>query len=372
VKPGRRAGIRLIRTLGLAFGLVASSLAGEIASGVTPGALNLAAKSAILIDERSGVVLFEKDADAIRYPASTTKVLTSLLLLELVPLDSAVSAPESCVQVEGSSLHLKPFEQVKAKDLLFGILLRSANDACHALAVHVSGSDEEFAKLMNQRASEIGCRRTHFVRPHGLHDDTHYTTARDLMLIAREAMKNDVFRQVGNCFVGSAMRNGYRFISVILNSPDWKADQKALMNWGFRSYQRSVVIKRGDEAMTVPVPGGMPTELPVRLNEDVHYAHSIETPPVLTRTFTPRFDFKLPVEIGAEVGTITLADGRGWTKELPAFALAPATARPMVAGATNWWSTPIAVGLIGLTLLVRNRTKRIVTNYSQSPKCPNR
>ena len=159
-------------------------------------AMDISAKSAIIIDAGSGKVLWERDADVLRYPASTTKIMTGMLLLERCLPDDLITAPVGIDKVPPSSMHLKPNEQVSAKDMLYALMLRSANDGAVAVADHVSGSIPAFAELMNERAREIGCRSTHFHNPNGLNDPEHVTTARDLAMIAREAMKYEAFREV--------------------------------------------------------------------------------------------------------------------------------------------------------------------------------
>ncbi|MCE9557792.1 MAG: D-alanyl-D-alanine carboxypeptidase [Armatimonadetes bacterium] len=242
----------------------------------------LSATSAIVIDADSGVVLWEKNPDKRVFPASTTKVMTALLLLENTAPGDLIKAPKDVRKVGQSSLHLAPGEKVSSRDMLKALMLRSANDACYAIAVHVSGSVGDFSKLMNAKAEELGCTETHFVTPNGLHDSMHYTTARDLSTIAREAMKLESFRNVvrlqkstikrsvnksdvtlenrnlwlgkdgsatgiktgftrpaGHCLVGSATRNGVSIITVIMKSGDWIRDQENLVDWVFTNASRS-------------------------------------------------------------------------------------------------------------------------------------
>jgi D-alanyl-D-alanine carboxypeptidase (penicillin-binding protein 5/6) len=350
----------------LALGVGASALANA-------PELMVNARSAIIVDERSGVILWEKDAYALRYPASTTKIMTALLLLENSRFEEVVTAPKDTEKVEGSSLHLKPGERMSVKDLLYAIMLRSANDACHAYAVHLAGSDAGFAKLMNERADQIGCISTHFATPHGLPNDQHVTTAYDLSLIAREAMKHPDFREVvktkkrnvqrsinqkdllvenknkflewdathdgiktgftraaKGCFVGSATRNGYRFVTVILGSEDWKKDQKAMIDWAFKHYTRSVVFRKGEVIAETPVPNGA-TLLKAAVKGDVHYAHEKGRTPKLSVELSLNEPVSLPVEPGVEIGKAKLTDGLGWFQEVPVVAaeqvaLAPRTA----------------------------------------------
>ena len=162
---------------------------------------DLVAASAILIDGHTGRVLYQKDPDTVRYPASTTKIMTLLLALENVDdLDATITIPKEANQYpEGSSLvGLYTGEEMTWRTLLNVFFICSGNDAGIAIAVLIAGSEEAFADMMNERAQEIGCTNTHFTNPHGFHDPDHYTTARDLAMIALEAMKNPEFRTIAS------------------------------------------------------------------------------------------------------------------------------------------------------------------------------
>jgi D-alanyl-D-alanine carboxypeptidase (penicillin-binding protein 5/6) len=160
------------------------------------GELTIFARGAISMDALSGAVLYEKDADSPQYPASTTKVMTALLIIEEGDLDKEVVITAETQKVGESSLYLKEGETYTRRTLLYGALLKSANDACHALAVDNAGSVAAFAEKMTRRAGELGATRTRFRNPHGLHDPQHVTTARDLATIARAAMRQPLFRQI--------------------------------------------------------------------------------------------------------------------------------------------------------------------------------
>lgn len=256
------------------------TILGLICSGIALAqpALTIRAKAGIIVDAASGIVLWEKNPDAKMYPASTTKIMTGLLLIENTLPDDMIKAPRDVQSVGESSMNLVPGEKLSAVDLLTGIMLRSANDGAYAAAIHVAGSNKKFAAMMNERAAALGCSSTNFVNPHGLHHDQHYTSARDLAIIARAAMMNDQFRAVvrqpilsisrgdggaeeisnrnrwlgadpsadgiktgytrkaGRCFVGSATRDGVQIITVQLNSTDWVADQPKMVDWAFANF----------------------------------------------------------------------------------------------------------------------------------------
>ncbi len=259
----------------------------------------LYALSAILVTQDKGEVIFEKDADTIRYPASMTKILTVLLGIQYAEsngiLNNTVTVSETAVNVpsDSSTMYLTAGEEVHFIDILYGTMLLSANDGANVIAETVSGSIPQFVELMNQAAAAYGCNSTHFVNAHGYHDDNHYSTARDIAVLAREAMKNDLFREIagtvsytiprsnkhrarnittkseymltgseespnkyyfeyangiktgshshsGYCFAGSASKDGVDLVSVVMftgKRARW-ADTIKLMNYGFSQYMR--------------------------------------------------------------------------------------------------------------------------------------
>lgn len=158
--------------------------------------LKLAARGAIALDSWSGLPLFEKNADTRFYPASTTKIMTALLVIESGGLEQEVEITADDARVGESSLSIRPGERFTRRQMLYGLLLKSANDVAHALGRDNAGSIAEFAAKMNRRAEELGCSDTRFQNPHGLHHPNHYTTPRDLSLIARAAMAQPLFRQI--------------------------------------------------------------------------------------------------------------------------------------------------------------------------------
>ena len=256
--------------------------------------LDVSAPSAIVISAETGQVLWSKDANTPRFPASTTKIMTALLLIERCRADEVITAPKGIKDVKESSMHLEEGEQISAHDMLYALLLRSANDGCVAVADHISGSVPAFAALMNQRAKELGCTATHFDNPNGLNDPNHTISAHDLALIAREAMTHpefrDVVRQVkhritrtidqkdtwmvsrnkwlrkdptadgiktgwtvpaGHCYVGSATRRGFRVITVVMHSAHWEADHKKMLHWAYATFQPETLTSP-DHPLTMP------------------------------------------------------------------------------------------------------------------------
>ena len=160
------------------------------------GELPLAAKGAIVLDSYTGRALYEKNADEPQYPASTTKIMTALLVIEAGDLDREVEVTEEDARVGESSLNIRPGERYTRRQMLFGLMLKSANDVAHSLGRDNAGSAEAFGLKMTERARELGATTTNFRNANGLHDAQHYTTPRDLVLIARAAMQQPYFRQI--------------------------------------------------------------------------------------------------------------------------------------------------------------------------------
>lgn len=163
----------------------------------------VAAKAALLIDLNTGRVVYEQDADEQIYPASLTKIMTCLIALENGNLSDVVTVTESALEgldEDSSVAGLLVGEQLTLENLLYCMMVVSGSDACNAIAEHIAGSVADFVRMMNQRAYELGCRSTHFTNPHGLHDESHYTTARDLAIITQAALKSENFRQIVDCY----------------------------------------------------------------------------------------------------------------------------------------------------------------------------
>ncbi|MDE7380478.1 MAG: D-alanyl-D-alanine carboxypeptidase [Clostridia bacterium] len=232
----------------------------------------------VAMELTSGKILHEKNIDCRLPMASTTKIMTAIIIVEECKLDEVITVPEQSVGVEGSSIYLKHGEQISVKDLLYGLMMRSGNDAACALAIHHSGSVEAFVEHMNSRAEEMGATNSHFKNPSGLPDNEHYTTARDLCNIARYAMSNDTFSEIvgsksysgdfrqyvnknrllsmldgangvktgytekaGRCLVSSAKRGNMDVVCVVLNCYDMFERSKKLINNCFDRYSAEII-----------------------------------------------------------------------------------------------------------------------------------
>lgn len=285
----------------LSAALCAVFLAGSTvhAAASDPRAPSVAAQAYCVLDSVTGRVLFQRNADERRSPASTTKIMTALVVLERADVDAKVKVSQEAANTRGSSMWLSAGEEVTVGDLLYGLLLNSGNDAGVALAEHVAGSVEEFARLMNEKARELGALSTQFKNPHGLDEPGHYSTAHDLSIIARAAMANPEFAaivatrrkvvpwdghkqdralhshnkflwsyegatgvktgytdQAGKCLIASAFRDGWTVIATVLNSGQMYNDAATLMNVAYQSYKPTTLVRKGDVVGTVRVERG--------------------------------------------------------------------------------------------------------------------
>ena len=270
-------------------------------SGNAAGAdISVSARSAVLIEASSGEVIWAKNPDTRMPMASTTKIMTALVALELGDITKKVKISPLAVGVEGSSIYLSENEVLTLEELLYAMMLESANDAAAAIAIEIGGSIEGFAELMNKKAQSMGLCNTHFENPHGLDGETHYTTARELALIAREALSNETFRKIvsahkkviplgngegarvlvnhnkmldryegatgvktgftkksGRCLVSSAERDGLTFIAVTLNAPDDWNDHENMLNLAFSLYEKRTLCDIGSFSYIMPLCGGV-------------------------------------------------------------------------------------------------------------------
>lgn len=264
------------------------------------GGVKRGASGKVLIEQSSRRVLYGENQNEKCYPASTTKVLTAYIALQRLPLNLVVTIPKQAAGVEGSSIYLKAGEKITVEDLLFGLMLRSGNDAATALAIAVAGSVDAFADLMNETAASLGAKNSHFVNPHGLHDDNHYTTPYDLALITAAAYELEDFNRIvgtsvrkievdgqataignknkllklydgangvktgyttksGRCLVGGAKRENMQLITVALNCPDMWNDTMAMFDLGFDRYDMVAL----DSALLRSQEGKKPVEVRV-------------------------------------------------------------------------------------------------------------
>lgn len=347
--------------------------------------------AAILIDPETGQVLYEKNADEIRPPASLTKMMTALLVAESGDLDRIVEVPPEAAAVGETSMHLTAGERISLYDLLVGALLPSANDAAAACAMAVDGSVEAFVEHMNRRAAELGMTRTHFVNPHGLHGDDHVSTARDLGLLsvavmarpelraivklrqatvpwpghdrprvlvnrnrllsrwdACDGIKTGYTRQAGRCLAASAFVDGWRLICVVLASKDSWSDAQMLLEWGFNSFYKVALISSAVTTATIEVRGGVKPTVQARAAEDVIA--------VLPRTTRPEEPVLLesscaaPVRTGGVVGRIGVRMPDGTMRAVDLLALSDVAQSPWAMILQHWWSQGALAAVLALAV----------------------
>lgn len=313
--------------------------------------LGLSAESYILIDGNTGRVLYERDAHRKMPMASTTKIMTALVALEEGSVEDKVTIKRECVGIEGSSIYLRDGEIITLKDMLYGLMLRSGNDAAEAIALHIGGSIENFVSLMNKKAQSIGALNTNFVNPHGLHDDLHYSTAYDLALITKAAFSYDEFANIvksksyiadreennyfynknktlwqyeggdgvktgytirsGRCLVSSASKNGMRLIAVSLRAGDWFNDNYKLLDYGFNNYKQSFIYDKGQFVKKINVTKGNKEHVNLVAEESFFYPLKEGEREKIKISIDVPSDIEATIEKGDKIGYInTYLDGQ--------------------------------------------------------------
>lgn len=356
---------RFISIMITAVFIMTAVFTGTAYADVTP-APQTAAQCAVLIDANTGEVLMDKDMNMTEFPASTTKMMTALLAIEHLDLDQVVTVGEDVVNIDGSGLDIKPGEQFTVEQLLYGMMLKSANDMAVVLADAVSGNSANFAILMNQKAARIGCTGTNFVTPNGLPDDQHVSTPHDLALIAAEGMKNPTFakivknkhytipatnmspeRKVTNsnqlltnkktlmvdgverpyhydgikgvktgftnaaqaCLAADAERNGLDLISVTMHDSreEQYPDAIKILDWGFANYKALTVINKNKVLAEADVENGASKTVNLVPEKDIKMAAEKNVTSRKDLSYkTKAKPLTAPVKKGTEAGTITI------------------------------------------------------------------
>lgn len=301
----------------------------------------VSARSAIVMDADTGRVLWDENPDSKALIASTTKIMTALLIAEECDISAKVAVPEQAVGIEGSSIYLKAGEVLTVEALLYGMMLHSGNDAATVLALYCAGTLENFSRKMNDKAESLGLTNTHFANPHGLDSEENYSTARDLARLTAYAMDNPVFYNVvstksatfgertftnhnkllwkykgtvgvktgytmsaGRILVSCAERDKRRLIAVTISDPnDWH-DHCAMLDYGFSVYTQTVAVRAAEVELRIPVIGGAePVALAV-LKEDYIYPlaehESVELEYHIAEFVYP------PVVMGEDAGSISI------------------------------------------------------------------
>lgn len=316
--------------------------------------LGLNAKSAILMEESTGNILYESNPDERLPIASVTKVMTMLLIMEAVDsgkisLDDMVTVSENAMSYGGSTMFLETGEQLTVNDMLKGIAVASANDGCVAMAEHLAGSESAFVDMMNEKAKKLGMENTHFMNTNGLDEEDHYSSARDVAIMSRELMKHetifnytsiwmDTLRggkfQLANtnklirfydganglktgstskalcCLSAAAKRNDMQLIAVVLGAPtsaERFASAKSLLDYGFANYAVNTQITAGDEVQKIAVEKGVDKEVGVVASDSCSTLVKKGQEDNITKEIKIDETITAPIEAGQKIGTMTIS-----------------------------------------------------------------
>lgn len=349
----------------VALFFMASVLLGAMLPSAAAADIQVSAEACVLMEPESGEVIYAKNADRRMRIASTTKIMTALVVLEHCLLEESVEISGEWAAVEGSSMGLRAGEVCSVRELLYGLLLASGNDAATALACHTAGSVEAFADLMNARAAELGMNGTHFTNPHGLDDEEHYSTALDMAVLAAAALENadlalivsteevrlspkryfanhnkllwqcpgciglktGYTSRAGRTLVSACERNGFCLVCVTLCDGDDWADHTALYEWGFENYEYRTAVNAGDTLARVPVVSAEMAELEVKAGAAVNVLVQKEAE-ISTEPSLPRFVYA-PIACGEQLGWLDVCiDG----EKIARVPLVAAQDAPVAAG----------------------------------------
>ena len=332
------------------------TLKGTALAGTEP---EVKALGAVLMEAESGRVLWEKNAEAPLPNASTTKIMTCLIALESGMLDDTVTVSPNAASKPETRMGLSAGEKIKLRDLLYPMMLESANDAAVAVAEHIAGSEEEFCDMMDERALEIGATDTDFETANGLDRDGHHSTAMDMARITAYALENEDFREIisapsatvksdrrtytvankdrllkeydgaigvktgftglaGQCFVGAAKRDGMTLISVVLGS-GWGSsgkerkwiDTKNLLNYGFENFELYTLAEAGDFASEVSVKGAYEDNVETKISKKVIIPLTVEERMGIKTKINIPMEINAPIENGQTVGELSFLSADG-------------------------------------------------------------
>ncbi|MEB3220935.1 MAG: D-alanyl-D-alanine carboxypeptidase family protein [Candidatus Sericytochromatia bacterium] len=392
--------------LGVLGALWGAAAPAAVAYPAPPG---IKAAAAIVIDADSGQVLFERNAHQRRAPASTTKIMTSLLAVESGRLDEYVTISKRAASIGESTIYLKEGERLKLRELVYGVLLSSGNDASTAVAEFLGGTEADFVDLMNRRALALGLRDTHFNNPHGLPSEGHFSSAHDLAMMLREASQyhewNDIAQTkvkripgfgkpdgrvlrnhnkllwnyafatggktgytvaAGRCFVGSARRGGRHVIQSTMASKDLWADSQGLLSYGLERFENVAVARKGEIVGTVPIQAGHTRMVEVIAPRDVTVSLPLGQADrvALQQVWQLPDELVAPVNQNQPVGQLIVRQGERVLQTVPLVAAAtvPVAATPW--GTLTSWVFPgmVTASLLSLVRLKawrRRRTRRV-------------
>lgn len=315
---------------------------------MTAQAVSMSAQTAALVDVESGRVLYSKNGDQKMKIASLTKIMTAILAIENADLNSTVKTGKKAYGVEGSSIYLKLNEKMKLHDMLYGLMLRSGNDAATAIAEHISGSMEKFADLMNKKALDIGMEGTLFSNSHGLDwGEGNYSTANDMAKLLAYSLRNPVFKEIvstkvkkvpwegesyyrvfynknkmlslypggdgvktgytkqaGRCLASSASKDGWQLATIVLNAPDWWRDSGRLLDYGFNQYHRQLVLETETPLQEVDVTIGQSDRVQLVAKKEIYYPIKVDEEQLFTYTWEIPDSVKAPVKQNQQIGEV--------------------------------------------------------------------
>lgn len=322
----------------------------------TPAAAEpeITGEAAVLMNSKTGQVLFEKNPFLRVYPASTTKIMTAILALESGRIGETVSITLEACAIEGSAIGLQEGEQFLLEDLIYALMLNSGNDSAVAIACHVGGSVEGFVQLMNKRAAELGAADTHFNNPNGLPDPNHYSTARDMALIARYAMQNPEFREIvstkiktitrsdpnaqtylenGNrllwnyqgaigvktgyteearqCLVSAAAKEDRELIAVVMKSEGYDiwTDSSKLLDCGFIEFNQTALVEAGKHVTDAPIKYGVTKTVAAQTGSSLVYDFSKDAAPQIRQEIILSDGIAAPIQAGKKLGEMVFFSG---------------------------------------------------------------
>lgn len=329
---------------------------------------SVTADAAVLMDSATGDVLYDKQAHKRRPPASTTKIITAILGLELGRPDELVTVSEKAAAVGESTIQLDPGEKIPLYELITGALIKSGNDACVAIGEHIAGSETTFVRMMNQKAMTLGAKDTNFVNTNGLPNKNHYSTAYDLALMARYGLQIPAFSSItrqketeihflepdvfmdlrntnkllwnypfadgvktgtttaaGKCLVASATKDGRQLIAVVLHAPNRFGDAQKLLEWGFQQTEIVMIAKAGEVVAEFPVVSPEPVKAfanyPLDVSVQKRDTGKLEKKILWTR------EAHLPIYAGEELGVYEVWLNEQKLKSTPLVAEGDATVK---------------------------------------------
>lgn len=334
--------------------IIAAAIAAVMVMGALFQPKAISASSAVLYDPLTQTVITDVQGDVQRGMASTTKIMTALVALELYEPEQVVEIQPEWCGAEGSSMYLRAGEKLTVSDLLYGLMLSSGNDAAVALSCIYSGDSSDFVGIMNQKAQELGLSSTHFDNPNGLDGETHYSTARDMAVLTAAAMENEDFRAIvstqsiqigeryltnhnkllsmfdgaegvktgftkkcGRCLVSSASRMGRRLIAVTLNAPDDWNDHISLLNTGFARFEERTVLSAGEIGSVTVAAGETCRTVGLYIEEDFSFALADDEQPDIILC-GPRIVYG-PIDGGDQYGTVRVTLGDTVLAEQPVY-----------------------------------------------------